>query len=230
MNATVLFDFDGVLVDTIEIFSEAVNVACSELGYPADFTSNHLRDIQQMSIAEIVDAARIDPDITGDFIARIDQALLQRVHRIQMFEHMADVVVHVSKFAKLGIVSATSVSVIHQVLANHGLSAYFDDVVGGDMPGTKVAKIRTIIRKNRSLNQHACMIGDTVSDVEQGKEAGVKTIAVSWGWHVLEKIRSTCPNAEARQPQDIVSIVHRLVLPSERKHADSDNKTRRLFP
>ena len=58
------------------------------------------------------------------------------------------------------------------------------------------------------------MIGDTVSDMEQGKAAGVVTIAVSWGWHAIEWIRTVQPDYEAYQPQDLIDITRQHLLPN----------------
>ena len=44
------------------------------------------------------------------------------------------------------------------------------------------------------------MIGDTVSDIEQSKLANVSSIAVSWGWHRMNRLRTANPDFEINQP------------------------------
>ncbi len=212
MTATILFDFDGVLVDSIEIFSEAVNIAGRKLEQPVRFNSDDLRSIRRMSIPEIVAAANVDPKLSKKFVAEIDRALYSRSNQIRLFPRIGRVVERMRKLGTLGVVSATSRQVITQVLNREGIRQYFDDIVGGDMPGTKSEKIQTIIRKNESSESQSCMIGDTVSDMEQGQAAGVVTIAVSWGWHAIEWIRNTQPDYEAHHPEDLIDIVKESLL------------------
>ncbi len=212
MNATIIFDFDGVLVDTIEIFSTAVNIAGEQLNQPVDFAPDDLRNIKRMSIPEIVAAAKVDPQLSHQFIAEIEKVLLERVNQIRLFPKMAELVEQLCELGKLGIVSATSRPVLSQVLLNEGIHQHFDAVIGGDTPGTKSEKILTIIQKNGSSASRSCMIGDTVSDIEQGKAAGVITVAVSWGWHAIDWLRTATPNYQANQPEDLFTIVSDFLL------------------
>ncbi len=215
MSSTILFDYDGVLVDSIEVFSEAVNVAGRKLKQPVAFVPDDLRNIKRMSISEIVEAANVDPNLSQEFVVEIDRALFDRYNQIQLFPEIAKIVQQLREVAKLGIVSATSVAVLQRVLEHQGIKQHFDEIVGGDVPGTKAQKIQRIILKNGSDQSQSCMIGDTVSDIEQGKAAGVITIAVSWGWHAIEWIRTAQPDYEAHQPQDLIDITRQHLLPNQ---------------
>ncbi len=211
MNVVTLFDFDGVLVDSIEIFSDAVNVAGRKLNQPVAFGPQDLRNIKQMSIPEIVAAANVDPKLSTEFIHEIERELYRCFDKIQLFPQIDEAVRELREFGNLGIVSATSVAVLERVMANCGLLQFFDDIIGGDIPGTKAEKISALINKYGASASRTCMIGDTVSDIEQGSTAGVMTIAVSWGWHRIEWIRTAGPDFEAFAPRDLVDIVkHQL--------------------
>lgn len=213
MNVVILFDFDGVLVDSIEIFSHAVNVAGRQLQQPVAFVPDDLRNIKQMSIPEIVTAANIDPKLSTEFIQEIDRELYRSFDKIQLFPQIEEVVRELRGFGNLAIVSATSVAVLQRVMDNYGLLQLFDDIVGGDLPGSKAQKILKLIENYGSTPSRACMIGDTVSDIEQGKAAGVATIAVSWGWHHIDWIRTAGPDFEASVPGDLIDIVkHQLLV------------------
>lgn len=51
------------------------------------------------------------------------------------------------------------------------------------------------------------MIGDTVSDIRNGHLAGVRTIAVGWGYQSLEFMRRASPHFEATNATDIRNII-----------------------
>ena len=172
MNSTILLDFDGVIVDSIELISEVVNVAGKKLNRRVSFEPEDLRNIKRMSIPEISNVAGIEKKLMRVFVAEIDGELYRRANEIPIFPHMTDVIEKLSMVESLGIVSATSRLVISKVLQNYEIERFVRHIAGGDMPGTKSVKIKFIIQDNGSGLGKACMIGDTVSDIEQGKIAG----------------------------------------------------------
>ena len=211
MNSTILLDFDGVIVDSIELFSEAVNVAGRKLNRSVSIEPEDLRNIRRMSILEISDVAGIEKKLMRAFVTEIDDELIRRANEILMFPHMTDVIEKLSMIGSLGIVSATSRPVISKVLQNNGIEQFVRHIASGDMPGAKSVKIKSIIQGNGSRLDKACMVGDTVSDIEQGKIAGVATIAVSWGWHGIEWLRTANPDYEVHQPLDLIERVQQVV-------------------
>ena len=194
MNSTILLDFDGVIVDSIELFCEAVNVAGRKLNRRVSFEPEDLRNIKCMSIPEISNVAGIEKKLMRVFVAEIDGELYRRANEILIFPHMTDVIEKLSMMESLGIVSATSRPVISKVLQNYGIERFVRHIAGGDMPGAKSVKIKSIIQENGSRLDNACMVGDTVSDIEQAKIAGGSRGAGA----------RTCPN---RTPLRMRSLV-----------------------
>ena len=172
MKSTILLDFDRVIVDSIELFCEAVNVAGRKLNRRVSFEPEDLRNIKCMFIPEISNVAGIEKKLMRVFVAEIDGELYRRANEIPIFPHMTDVIEKLSMVESLGIVSATSRPVISKVLQNYEIERFVRHIAGGDMPGTKSVKIKSIIQDNGSGLGKACMVGDTVSDIEQGKIAG----------------------------------------------------------
>ena len=207
MKPTILLDFDGVIVDSIEIFTRTVRVAAEELNQPVEFLTDDLRSIRRMSIEEISDHVDISRDRIPAFLQAMDRELNRVAYEIPMFPKMANVIRQLHDAGKLGIVSASPASVIEKVLKNHSLDQFFGHVIGGDTPGAKSTKIRSIIQDNNSSVDTTCMIGDTISDIEQGNAADVLTIAVSWGWHSIDWLESANPDFIASEPEDLVELV-----------------------
>ncbi len=172
MNSTILLDFDGVIVDSIEFFCEAVNVVGRKLIRRVSIEPDDLRNIKHMSILEISNVAGIEKNLLRAFVTEIDGGLSRRADEIPIFPHMTDVIEKLSMVGSLGIVSATSRPVISKVLQNYEIERFVRHIASGDMPGAKSMKIKSIIQDNGSGLGKACMVGDTVSDIEQGKIAG----------------------------------------------------------
>ncbi len=210
MNFTVFIDFDGVIVDSINIFADAVNVAGRSLNQTVNFVAEDLRNIKHMSIPEITSVAGVEERLTREFILGIDAELFRRALEIPVFPGMADAIRQLSHFGLLAVVSASSSPVISKVLQNNGVLQYFVDIVGGDAIGSKSSKMRSLIHKYGGNSKRACMVGDTVSDIEQSRLAQVNSIAVSWGWHRMDRLRTAAPDFEIHQPADLVKLIERL--------------------
>ena len=52
-------------------------------------------------------------------------------------------------------------------------------------------------------------VGDTVADIVEGKAAGVRTIAVGWGWHDAERLLGASPDYLAQTPADLLELLGR---------------------
>ena len=58
----------------------------------------------------------------------------------------------------------------------------------------KMGKINELIKKNNFNPKETVFIGDSNHEVEVGKQAGIKTIAVTWGFCTEKKLKSVNPD------------------------------------
>ncbi len=210
LSFTILFDYDGVIVDSIDLFAEAVTFAGRQLNQPVTFGPEDLRNIKTMSIPEITEVAGVEECLTRDFILGIEKELYRRALEIPVFPGMVEVIQQLRSFGNMAVVSATSERVVSEVLEKHSVLQYMCEIVGGDTEGSKSSKIRSLIDKYEGSAARTCMIGDTVSDIQQSKLAQVISIAVSWGWHRMDWLRTACPDFEVHRPTDLIQLVKQL--------------------
>jgi phosphoglycolate phosphatase len=71
---------------------------------------------------------------------------------------------------------------------------------------SKKEKILYAIKKYQVAPQDIYYIGDTTGDIKEGKEAGVKTVGVTWGWHSKEKMASAKPDYLFDTPQELLLL------------------------
>jgi phosphoglycolate phosphatase len=60
-------------------------------------------------------------------------------------------------------------------------------------------------------------IGDTTGDILEAREAGVQTVAVTWGWHSREKLVAVHPDFLVDRPEELLRmrlspVIHRAKL------------------
>ena len=76
-----------------------------------------------------------------------------------------------------------------------------DCIYGNEQPGSKVEHIVNALEMNSAQPTSTWMIGDTVGDIEAAQNAGVKAVAVTWGWQSSIRLKSKAPDLMFEQPQ-----------------------------
>ena len=112
---------------------------------------------------------------------------------------------------KKAVLSNKSENFSKDIIENLGLKEYFDEIYGGDSFDEKKPSpkpIREIMNFLSVKKENTVMVGDGVNDVLAGKTAGVRTIAVLYGYSSKEKIENLQPDFIAAAPQDVVNILN----------------------
>jgi phosphoglycolate phosphatase len=55
--------------------------------------------------------------------------------------------------------------------------------------------------------KEAYMVGDARSDIREGRAAGVRTVAVAWGYQPRESLVAEEPDFVADRPEDLPAIL-----------------------
>jgi phosphoglycolate phosphatase-like HAD superfamily hydrolase len=74
------------------------------------------------------------------------------------------------------------------------------------MPGSKAEKILLAKSQFVAEAETVFMVGDSLSDVHAAREAGVKSIAVSWGHQSLGKLVGAAPDHVVCLPEELIEI------------------------
>jgi phosphoglycolate phosphatase len=53
---------------------------------------------------------------------------------------------------------------------------------------------------------HTFYVCDTAGDIREAREAGVKAVAVTWGWHPRERLERAKPDAFIEKSEDLLAL------------------------
>jgi len=107
---------------------------------------------------------------------------------VDFFPGIIEAMRHINKKANLAIVSSNSEWEIDRYLKRTGIRHIFQAICVGTDKRSKSEKILKIMHDLMETKSTTFMVGDCRSDIFQGKKAGVRTIAVTWGYQSRETL------------------------------------------
>lgn len=202
--ALIIFDYDGVLADTLDDLIHFGQQACEQLGVKHTVTQADLSNLEVMSFATYGRACEVPEHLVDEFVKISLNLFAEKKSPPAIFDGMREVIQHISSQHKLAIVTTNSSQNVNLFLTQHGLSNLFHAVYGVDTPGSKAHKIA--LAQERFGEESIYMIGDALSDVRAAKEAGVTSIAVTWGHQRLETLLRGEPDYVVEYPRQLLDI------------------------
>jgi phosphoglycolate phosphatase len=88
---------------------------------------------------------------------------------------------------------------------DYGLENIFDEIIADVYD--KAEKIEELIKKNNFKKKETVFIGDSNHEVEVGKQAGIKTLAVTWGFCSENRLKSTNPDYLVHNIKELEEIL-----------------------
>jgi phosphoglycolate phosphatase len=122
------------------------------------------------------------------------------------FAPLLPVLMELKKDNTLAVISSNVSRVIKDTLSRHGFDGCFRDVLGADFGYSKIDKILHAMNSFQVEKDKTYYIGDTTGDIKEARLAGVKTVAVTWGWHSKEKLETVMPDYLIETGDDLLQI------------------------
>lgn len=205
--ALIIFDYDGVLADTLDDLIHFGQQACDQLGVKHVVTQADLSNLEVMSFATYGRACEVQENLIDEFVKISLRLFAEKESPPAIFAGMSEVIQHFSNQHKLAIATTNSSQNVNLFLTQHGLSNLFHAVYGVDTPGSKAHKIA--LARERFGEESVYMIGDALSDVRAAMEAGVASIAVTWGHQSLETLLRGEPDYVVNSPNSLIEVIER---------------------
>ena len=211
---TVLFDFDGTVMNTNDVIlqswqhtfrtlrgrEEDPEVLLKTFGEPLETTMKKF--FPEMPVGESIKVYRsFHYDNFGDLIS--------------VFPGMDDLIAEVKRRGySLGLVTSRLYNTTMQGLEKYGLKEYFDVIVtANDTTKHKPdpEPVNITLEKLGAKPENSIMLGDTLFDLMCAKNAGVRSVLVSWSLALSGKTKEdlgdAAPDYILEKPEDLLEII-----------------------
>lgn len=200
----ILFDFDGTLIDSMELCVRELQETYKTLNLPVPPRAL-LEKCNGPTHEETVEILHLPKSLHAEFLrirGGFQLALMDSCQRI--FPGVIDMLKTLSACACLFVASNARQEYIDKSVENWGIGQYFTKACGGRPLCTKGQLIAEIIQEYQPVK--AVMVGDRLIDIAAGRENGLYTIAAAYGFGSPEEWR------EADRKADTVEELLNLCL------------------
>jgi phosphoglycolate phosphatase len=217
----ILFDLDGTLVQTREASWELFKQTNCAFGLGIDdraaffdlFEDNFFRAL----------ALRCPDPAKFAAVKHHFVDLLRTQYTPPLVPGVADVVRALANRCTLVVLSTNAIAAIRRILTEAGISHCFAHVFAGDVePDKSVSMRRFLADAGYAVGRHCSpaydekngttradgevvLVTDTVGDVKEARDCGVRAVGVAWGMHAEADLLAAGAEAVAVWPQELVA-------------------------
>jgi HAD superfamily hydrolase (TIGR01509 family) len=174
----ILFDLDGVLIDSFDFLWITFNETLEKFGKK----SVSKREYKKKYWGRDVRSNFGKFGLGDDAIKYRRAQYISHIKEIRIFPEARKILESLSKKLKLGLVTNSRAAVVHKILEYSNLKNYFDVIVTGDDVDRGKPDPEMIIKACKSLGldpSEVIVVGDTRSDVLAGKSAGCLVVGLN---------------------------------------------------
>jgi HAD superfamily hydrolase (TIGR01662 family) len=191
---TLLFDWDGTLVDSAQLGQTAFEQSFAALGvafdqevYRAVYSPNWYSVYEAMGLPKEKwqKADELWIQLYGEQIAQPVEGAQETINELKRRGY------------RLGVVSSGSQCRVAREVSELGLESIFEIVVCNEQMENKKPHpegLETAIHSLGSSRQASCYVGDSPEDIEMGKRAGMLTVGVRSSYPTSWKLESQGPD------------------------------------
>ncbi len=210
----VLLDFDGTVADTSEGIFEGIRYGIRMEGFPqpspdemdsfigppiSEGFRNHFPEATDEQIEMMIIHYRAKYSVSG-------------YYKFRLYDGMEDLLLSLREAGiRTGVATSKPQVFMDHIAKTCDLEKYFDVIVGAESDKLDAGKKDIIEKAFHALKVHGCekpvMVGDTKFDIIGAREAGVPSIAVTFGFGNVDEMIVNGANYVAKNCEEIKNIV-----------------------
>jgi phosphoglycolate phosphatase len=194
----VIFDFDGTLVDSRKLIIEAHRVVFDEFGLarPSEDESLSLIGISlELVLSRLAGADAPIEQMVAAYQRWLPLLRADHAYAEAPFDGAADLLAALAERhgVVLGLATGHVSHAIEPALERFGWRGHFRTIQTADKAPSKPhpGMLLQALGEANVRARDAIMVGDTAFDMEMAQAAGVRGVAVTWGYHHADRLRDT---------------------------------------
>jgi phosphoglycolate phosphatase len=205
MFKCIIFDFDGTLADSRDVFVSVYNQLARNHNY-REIGADGLDQLRLLSIRDRCRYLKVPlyriPFLAGEFLSIYKNALGQ----IRLFEGIDHLLSELNiKGFQVAIISSNTERNITEFLAANNITSIKQVYCSTSLFG-KDKLIRRFLKKYSLRPDQVLYVGDEVRDIEACKATGVRIAWVDWGYDSRDTAMLSNPDYLISKPYEILAV------------------------
>ena len=175
--SAILFDMDGVLIDSLEAWLISLNKSLEAYNYETISKERFIEKYWGHDLYDNLKTMEIPMDV-GDFCNNVYG---EHINLIKIYPKTKDILEKLTGYKK-SIITNTPKNCAIQILKNFDIEKHFEYVLTSDDVAMAKPDPEIVLKSCEMLDvnpSEVILIGDTESDVKAGKAAGCKVIGIN---------------------------------------------------
>ena len=206
----IIFDWDGVLLDSLEAVHNAEVNICKKYGkkYPYK-NAGELAKHYEEPYTKFYEKLGFDWEKDKEDIKRAFSEAYSK-EKVVLYKGIKDMLVKLSSKYRLAIASQGMTAMVKKKVKLLGITHFFDEILGNDgyfglKPEPDI--LHAVLHKTSLKENDAVYVGDLITDVKAAKSANMRSVAVTWGFNSREKLEKEKPDFIADSIEELHDIL-----------------------
>lgn len=199
MIKALIFDFDGVIHDTLDLAYKVSKQIFPEMTlaqYKNMFDGNFYRNKK----------------ITSAVRKKFFKLQKQEFKYLQIEREIKNELLILKNEFDLFIITSNEEEILDIYFNNNGIAHIFKNVLGVETHYSKEEKFKIVLNESGLRKKECLFITDTLGDLLEADKAGIKSIAVDFGFHGRERLELGNPLKIVSDFGDIRGIVSKVKI------------------
>ena len=212
----VIFDFDGTLLDTIKDLGNSMNYILEKYGFPTKEVEhyvgaigNGLKNLAKRSFPESAVTDELLDRTVPEFIEYYSHHCMEKTVVYEGINDLLDFLV--KNDIRVAILSNKRDDLVKELTPHYFPDYEFAYTMGESTEFPRKPDPSSALYLSEMLGimpSEILFIGDSICDIKTGKNAGMKTLAVTWGYQPKEILMSEKPDFIADSPAQIIELIN----------------------
>jgi phosphoglycolate phosphatase-like HAD superfamily hydrolase len=200
----IIFDFDGTIADSFNEFLAVMDLIVKRR---EPLSAAQIDELRKLPAGRVMGQLGIHWWQVPGLLTRGRREMRSRIDNVKVFAGVPEVLAELSQTYRIYILSTNSAENIQRFLDQHALAGAIEHVYGGSGLSSKAKHIRQLLRTEGLPAGDCVYIGDEVRDIIGAHRAGLRCIAVGWGYNHAQILQDHVPEALVASPRDIPDAI-----------------------
>jgi phosphoglycolate phosphatase len=206
MSKNIIFDWSGVIKDCIESHLWVVNKMFKGFGIN-ELSMEELKENWEQPYMLFFNKYLPDLNLKDEQIAYRKAILDKDCPKSRIYPGIDNLIKELKKRGDfLGVITSDFPITIYPEIKSYGLEDIFNEILMDIYD--KAGALNDLIKKRNLDPKDTFFIGDSTQEIKAGKGAGIKTVAVTWGFDKEKKLKTENPDFLAKDINELEKILY----------------------